>query len=176
MIFCRIYGLVLERSDASFQQCIMPHDTTAENCNTRSNTAETAEISSHWKSAEIADFPSRWKFGPYGQKNGGGIVVIPPPRALRRAYAVSCRETKNPNPLPTANRFGFLDFGTGSGSRTHTVAHRNLNPARLPIPPYPHIQLSVQRAAAAEPAGWRYVPSLASDGKKVNCASERERV
>lgn len=54
----------------------MPHDTTAENCNTRSNTAETAEISSHWKSAEIADFPSRWKFGPYGQKNGGGIVVI----------------------------------------------------------------------------------------------------
>ena len=31
-------------------------------------------------------------------------------------------------------------------------------------------------AAAAEPAGWRYVPSLASDGKRVNCASERERV
>ena len=28
--------------------------------------------------------------------------------------------------------------GTGSGSRTHTVAHWNLNPARLPIPPYPH--------------------------------------
>ena len=118
MIFCRIYGLVLERSDASFQQCTMPHDTTAENCNTRSNTAETAEISSHWKSAEIADFPSRWKFGPYGQKNGGGIVVIPPPRSLRRAYAVSCRETKNPNPLPTANRFGFLDFGGDKRDRT----------------------------------------------------------
>ncbi len=85
MIFCRIYGLVLERSDASFQQCTMPHDTTAENCNTRSNTAETAEISSHWKSAEIADFPSRWKFGPYEQKNGGGIVVIPPPHFILSA-------------------------------------------------------------------------------------------
>ena len=63
MIFCRIYGLVLERSDTSFQQCTMPHDTTAENGNTRSNTAEIAEISSHWKTAEIADSPSRWKFG-----------------------------------------------------------------------------------------------------------------
>ena len=28
-------------------------------------------------------------------------------------------------------------IGTGSGGRTHTVAHWNLNPARLPIPPYP---------------------------------------
>ena len=35
-------------------------------------------------------------------------------------------------------RFRCL-FGTGSGGRTHTVAHWNLNPARLPIPPYPHI-------------------------------------
>ena len=118
MIFCRIYGLVLERSDASFQQCTMPHDTTAENGNTRSNTAEIAEISSGWKSAENADFPSCWKFGPYQQKNGGGIAVIPPPRSLRRAYAVSCRETKNPNPLPTANRFGFLDFGGDKRDRT----------------------------------------------------------
>ena len=126
MIFCRIYGLVLERNDASFRQCIMPHDTTAENGNTRSNTAETAEISSHWKSAEIADFPSRWKFGPYGQKNGGGINTIPPPRSLRRAYAVSCRETKNPNPLPTANRFGFFDFGTPEGTRTPNIQNRNL--------------------------------------------------
>ena len=108
----------MERSDASFQQCTMPHDTTAENCNTLSNTAETAEISSGWKSAENADFPSCWKFGPYQQKNGGGIVVIPPPRALRWAYAVSCRETKNPNPLPTANRFGFLDFGGDKRDRT----------------------------------------------------------
>ena len=35
---------------------------------------------------------------------------------------------------------GLLRRGTGSGGRTHTVAHRNLNPARLPIPPYPLIQ------------------------------------
>ena len=34
----------------------------------------------------------------------------------------------------------LLRRGTGSGGRTHTVAHRNLNPARLPIPPYPLIQ------------------------------------
>ena len=122
----------MERSDASFQQCTMPHDTTAENCNTRSNTAETAEISSHWKSAENADFPSRWKFGPYEQKNGGGIVLIPPPRALRRAYAVSCRETKNPNPLPTANRFGFFDFGGPNRDRTDdlTDANRTLSRTR----------------------------------------------
>ena len=28
-------------------------------------------------------------------------------------------------------------FGTGSGARTHRLLHRNLNPARLPIPPCP---------------------------------------
>ena len=111
----------------------MPHDTTAENCNTRSNTAETAEISSHWKSAEIADFPSRWKFGPYEQKNGGGIVLIPPPRSLRRAYAVSCRETKNPNPLPTANRFGFFDFGGLEGDRTLDLCDANKPLKLFPI-------------------------------------------
>ena len=109
----------------------MPHDTTAENCNTRSNTAETAEISSHWKSAEIADFPSRWKFGPYEQKNGGGIVLIPPPRSLRRAYAVSCRETKNPNPLPTANRFGFFDFGGPDRIRTDDPYNANVVRSQL---------------------------------------------
>ena len=116
----------MERSDASFQQCIMPHGTTAENCDTRSNTAETADFSSNWKSAETADFPSRWKFRPYRQQNGGGITMIPPPRSLRRAYAVSCRETKNPNPLPMANRFGFLDFGTPEGTRTPSLQNRNL--------------------------------------------------
>ena len=80
--------------------------------------AEFHLFSSGWKNGENHLFPSRWKFGPYGQKNGGGIVVIPPPRALRRAYAVSCRETKNPNPLPTANRFGFFDFGGDKRDRT----------------------------------------------------------
>ena len=70
------------------------------------------------KVLKLQIFPPAGNSGPYGQKNGGGIVVIPPPRALRRAYAVSCRETKNPNPLPTANRFGFLDFGTPEGTRT----------------------------------------------------------
>lgn len=29
-------------------------------------------------------------------------------------------------------------FGAGNRGRTCTVAHRNLNPACLPIPPYPH--------------------------------------
>ena len=44
----------------------------------------------------------------------------------------------NDNSLFRSGR--VIHFGTGSGSRTHTVAHWNLNPARLPIPPYPHIQ------------------------------------
>lgn len=30
-------------------------------------------------------------------------------------------------------------FGAGEGTRTHTLADRNLNPTRLPIPPRPHI-------------------------------------
>ena len=67
---------------------------------------------------KIIFFPPAGNSGPYGQKNGGGIVVIPPPRSLRRAYAVSCRETKNPNPLPTANRFGFFGFGGDKRDRT----------------------------------------------------------
>ena len=116
----------MERSDADFYHIFMPHDTDGKNRYKAENNGKFHLFSSGWKNGENHLFPSRWKFGPYGQQNGGGIVVIPPPRALRRAYAVSCRETKNPNPLPTANRFGFLDFGTGSGSRTHTVAHRNL--------------------------------------------------
>ena len=72
------------------------------------------------KVLKLQIFPPAGNSGPSEQQNGGGIVLIPPPRSLRRAYAVSCKETKNPNPLPMANRFGFLDFGTGSGGRTHT--------------------------------------------------------
>ena len=33
----------------------------------------------------------------------------------------------------------FRLFGADSEGRTHTVAHRILSPARLPIPPYPQI-------------------------------------
>ena len=126
MIFCRIYGLVLERSGADFYHIFMPHDTDGKNRYKAENNGKFHLFPLAGKMVKIIFFPPAGNSGPYGQKNGGGIVVIPPPRSLRRAYAVSCRETKNPNPLPTANRFGFLDFGTGSGSRTHTVAHRNL--------------------------------------------------
>ena len=35
--------------------------------------------------------------------------------------------------------YGLFLFGTGNRGRTCTVTHRILNPARLPIPPYPHI-------------------------------------
>ena len=108
----------MERSDADFYHIFMPHDTDGKNRYKAENNGKFHLFSSGWKNGENHLFPSRWKFGPYGQKNGGGIVVIPPPRSLRRAYAVSCRETKNPNPLPTANRFGFLDFGTPEGTRT----------------------------------------------------------
>ena len=70
------------------------------------------------KVLKLQIFPPAGNSGPYKQKNGDGIMVIPPPRFLRRAYAVSCRETKNPNPLPMANRFGFLDFGGDKRDRT----------------------------------------------------------
>ena len=63
-------------------------------------------------------FSPRWKSGVVCTENGGGITMIPPPRALRRAYTVSYRETKNPNPLPTANRFGFSHFGGDKRDRT----------------------------------------------------------
>ena len=39
--------------------------------------------------------------------------------------------------MNSENSSRFFSYA-GSGGRTHTVAHRNLNPARLPIPPYPH--------------------------------------
>ena len=38
--------------------------------------------------------------------------------ALTGADSNSCRYTKNPNPLPTANRFGFLRFGGDKRDRT----------------------------------------------------------
>ena len=53
--------------------------------------------------------------------------------ACSRDYAVSCRETKNPNPLPTANRFGFFRFGTAEGIRTPDllVSSQSLYPTEL---------------------------------------------
>ena len=53
--------------------------------------------------------------------------------ACSRDYAVSCRETKNPNPLPTANRFGFFRFGTPERIRTAglPLRRRTLYPAEL---------------------------------------------
>ena len=109
-----------------FYHKIMPHDTGGKNRYKAENNGKFHLFSSGWKNGENHLFPSRWKFGPYQQKNGGGIVVIPPPRALCRAYAVSCRETKNPNPLPTANRFGFFDFGTPDWIRTGGLQSRSL--------------------------------------------------
>ena len=49
-----------------------------------------------------------------------------------------CIKTVNPNPSPIRKRFGFILFGADNRSRTCTLAHWNLNPACLPIPPYPH--------------------------------------
>ena len=108
----------MEQSDADFYHKMMPHDTDGKNRYKEKNNGKFHLFSSGWKNGENHLFPSHWKFGPYGQKNGGGINTIPPPRALRRAYAVSCRETKNPNPLPTANRFGFSYFGGDKRDRT----------------------------------------------------------
>ena len=77
------------------------------------------------KVLKLQIFPPAGNSGPSEQQNGGGIVLIPPPRSLRRAYAVSCRETKNPNPLPTANRFGFFGFGGLEGDRTLDLCDAN---------------------------------------------------
>ena len=85
------------------------------------------------KVLKLQIFPPAGNSGSSEQQNGGGIVLIPPPRSLRRVYAVSCKETKNPNPLPMANRFGFLDFGTAEGIRTPylLVRSQSLCPAEL---------------------------------------------
>ena len=42
-------------------------------------------------------------------------------------------------------------FGTGNKTRTCTVAHWNLNPTCLPIPPYPHILLGFPHRPVAVP-------------------------
>ena len=127
----------MEQSDADFYHKMMPHDTDGKNRYKEKNNGKFHLFSSGWKNGENHLFPSHWKFGPYGQKNGGGINTIPPPRALRRAYAVSCRETKNPNPLPTANRFGFLDFGGDKRDRTADLlnAIQALSQSMISMPP-----------------------------------------
>ena len=47
--------------------------------------------------------------------------------------------------LPTTQYFSSPSHhagytGAGEGTRTHTLADRNLNPTRLPIPPRPRIE------------------------------------
>ena len=73
----------------------MPDGTHGENCSKVENNGKFYPFSSDWENGKNHLFPSRWKFGAVGAENGGSIVVIPPPRALRQAYTVSCRETKN---------------------------------------------------------------------------------
>ena len=48
-----------------------------------------------------------------------------------------CNKKRNRNEKSTTAETVVL-FGAGNRGRTCTVAHRNLNPACLPIPPYPH--------------------------------------
>ena len=78
------------------------------------------------KVLKLQIFPPAGNSGSSEQQNGGGIVLIPPPRSLRRVYAVSCKETKNPNPLPMANRFGFFGFGTNGDTELFKKS-RNIN-------------------------------------------------
>ena len=92
------------------------------------------------KVLKLQIFPPAGNSGPSEQQNGGGIVMIPPPRSLRRAYAVSCKETKNPNPLPTANRFGFLDFGTPDWIRTSDLQSRSLTLYPTELRAHIHLQ------------------------------------
>ncbi len=45
----------------------------------------------------------------------------------------------------------LLFYGAGNRGRTCTVAHRILNPARLPIPPYPHTDIIAYRECFVKP-------------------------
>ena len=101
--------------------------------------------------------PGGYKIRPYGPASGllvGAACMaartesrFPPRRGrcghlpLRGAFADGAPGALgHTHKKPEQAMQRLLRFGTGSGGRTHTVAHRNLNPARLPIPPYPLIQ------------------------------------
>ena len=62
--------------------------------------------------------------------------------------------------MKTTDSCSNLSFsGTGSRTRTCTIAHWNLNPTCLPIPPYPHILLL-----------FRYLPVAVPDKIFASCA------
>ena len=86
----------------------MPHDTDGKNRYKAENNGKFHLFSSGWKNGENHLFPSRWKFGPYQQKNGGGIVVIPPPRfTLPASFSVGLSAWRWACALP---RCGSRDF------------------------------------------------------------------
>ena len=98
----------MERSDADFYHIFMPHDTDGKNRYKAENNGKFHLFSSGWKNGENHLFPSRWKFGPYQQKNGGGIVVIPPPRfTLPASFSVGLSAWRWACALP---RCGSRDF------------------------------------------------------------------
>ena len=110
--------------------------------------------------------PGGYKIRPYGPASGllvGAACMaartesrFPPRRGrcghlpLRGAFADGAPGALgHTHKKPEQAMQRLLRFGTGSGGRTHTVAHRNLNPARLSIPPYPLISLCILPHAAA---------------------------
>ena len=54
---------------------------------------------------------------------------------------INQHKIKTPLHCTTKDNFwgNFIQFGADEGTWTPTVAHMNLNHARLPIPPHPHI-------------------------------------
>ena len=151
----------MERSDADFYHIFMPHDTDGKNRYKAENNGKFHLFSSGWKNGENHLFPSRWKFGPYQQKNGGGIVVIPPPRfTLPASFSVGLSAWRWACALP---RCGSRDFRisrripktrTRPQSETDSdfvglvrltgvepvrpFGHKHLKLASLPIPAQPH--------------------------------------
>ena len=71
--------------------------------------------------------------------------------------------------------FGFVLFGADNRDRTCMVAHRNLKPTRLPVPPYPHFSpnfytadLKPRRYLLLDKSTFQYIPQSLVKCKHLN--------
>ena len=139
------------------------------------------------KMVKFIFFPPAGNSGPYEQKNGGGIVVIPPPRfTLPASFSVGLSAWRWACALP---RCGSRDFRisqripkirTRPQSETDSdfvglvrltgvepvrpFGHKHLKLASLPIPAQPHIEVPKDRSVI-----------ILSPAVFVNCFPRTER-
>ena len=74
------------------------------------------------------------------------------------AIAMQVRPTNYPHKQKRNRRCDFFFVGAGNRGRTCTNEHKILNLARLPIPPYPHINVVFSRAVRMAPSGRELAP------------------